>query len=346
MATAIERAQGEVRGAAPHRFHTLTGVQILATGAYAPKEVIRNEDLALLGYDADWIFRRTGIRERRRAASDEATSDLAYEAARRCLEAAKIDAGDIDLILLATCTPDTYMPSAACYLQRKLGCSAAAMDLNAACSGFMFALVTGAQFVKSGASRQALIVGAETMLRTVNPDDHKTYPLFGDGAGAVLLGRGDAQQGLLSYTLGTDGDGANLLYIPAGGFREPVTIDSLLAQRQYIHMEGRPVFKWAVRMVADTIRELLRDVGVTTKDVDAVVLHQANVRIIDAVANELGLASEKVIVNLEHYGNTSAASMPLVLDEACRDDRIHRGNLVLFCGFGAGLTWGAALMRW
>ena len=220
------------------------------------------------------------------------------------------------------------------------------MDLNAACSGFMFALATGAQFIKTGSSQRALIVGADTMLRTVNPDDQKTYPLFGDGAGAVLLGSGDARQGLLSYTLGSDGEGADLLYIPAGGFREPVTVDSLSAKRHFICMEGRPVFKWAVRLVADTIRELLRDVGMEAKDVDAVVLHQANVRIIDVVAKELSLPADKVLVNLEQYGNTSAASMPLVLDEACRDGRIQRDDLVVFCGFGAGLTWGAALMRW
>lgn len=344
MATAIEqRAQQAPRA---EGFHRLTGVQILATGSYAPDEIVTNGDLAELGYDANWIVQRTGIHERRRTPQHLASSDLAYHAVRHCLETADVTATELDLILLATCTPDTFMPSAACHLQKRLGTSAAAMDLNAACAGFIYALITGAQFIKTGCSRRVLVVGADTMMRTVDPEDRKTFPLFGDGAGAVLLGPGSHEQGLVSYTLGADGRGADLLCIPGGAYREPTTIESLPAKRQFIQMQGRHIFKWAVRMVADAIRGVLQDAQIATEEVAAVVMHQANARIIDAVATELDLPPETMIANLDRYGNTSAGSIPLVLDEACSQGRIGPGDFVVFCGFGAGLTWGAALMRW
>ncbi len=324
----------------------LTGVQVLATGSYVPAERVTNADLAPLGIDADWIVQRTGILERRRAAADQATSDLAYEAAVKCLAKANVAIDDIDLIVLATMTPDSPAPSTACQLQRRLGGRAAAFDVSAACAGFMYALVTGMSFVKSGCANRVMVVGADVMTRLVNPTDTKTLPLFGDGAGAVLLGTGDSEQGFLSYTLGADGSGADLLCVHGGGSREPLTADKLTAGRQYMHMEGKAVFKWAVKLLADTIRDTLAAAGLTARDLDLVVLHQANRRILDAAAEALGIPAEKVIVNLDRFGNTSAGSIPLVLDELAAAARLKRGDRVLLSGFGAGLAWGTGILRW
>jgi 3-oxoacyl-[acyl-carrier-protein] synthase-3 len=325
---------------------TLTGVRILATGSYAPENVVSNGDLAKRGLDEDWIVQRTGIHERRVALPDQATSDVAYEAAVRCLDAAGASATDVDLILVATMTPDSPLPSTACLLQQRLGCVAPALDLNAACAGFMFALVTAMQYVKTGCSRCPLVVGVDLMSRVVNPADEKTYPLFGDGGGAVLLGAGGSEQGLLSYTLGTEGDIRGLLRQPAGGTREPLTAEVLAAGRHYIHMEGRAVFKWAVRVLIDSTRDVLRQAGLEPNDIDLVVFHQANIRIIDAAMDDLNFDRDKVLINLDRYGNTSAGSMPLALDEAYRKGRIRRGDTILLSGFGGGLTWGTAVMKW
>ena len=346
MATTIEPTRLNRSQIKRSRFHALTGVQVLGTGSFAPANVVRNEDLAELGFDADWIVQRTGIHERRHALPDEVTSDLAFNAAIQCLEEADVSIDDVDLIVVGTVTPDRPMPSTACILQQKLGSNAPAFDLNAACSGFIYALAAGSQFVKTGHSERVLVVGADLMSRIVNPADKRTYPLFGDGAGAVLLGPGSGEQGLLSYMMGADGDGAGLLCIPAGGTEEPSSAATIEASRQFIHMEGRPVFKWAIRTVSDALRETLHHAGKSIQDVDSLVLHQANIRIIDAVIDELGIHPDKAVVNVDQYGNTSAGSIPLALAEAHQQDRIHRGDLVLMCGFGAGLTWGTALLRW
>ncbi len=324
----------------------LLGVQILSTGAYVPATVVRNEDLTQLGCDADWIIQRTGIRQRRRAADDEATSDMAYAAAIRCLQDAGVTGRDVDMILVATMTPDTPTPSVACTVQRRLDAIAPAMDINAACSGFMYALVTGMQFVKTGCCRRVLVVGSDVMSRIINPADKKTYPLFGDGAGAVLLGAAKGAQGLLSYCLGSEGDFGELLSIPGGGSREPLTAEGLRAGRQYMRMDGRAVFKWAVRMINDIASDVVRHAELAMEDIDVVVMHQANLRIIDAAVEGLGIAREKVLVNLDRYGNTTAASIPLVLNEALSEGRIKRGDHVLMMGFGAGLTWGAGVLRY
>jgi 3-oxoacyl-[acyl-carrier-protein] synthase-3 len=318
----------------------------LGTGAFAPAEVVRNEDLAALGYDADWIVQRTGIHERRRAPADQATSDIALEASLDCLQNADVAPSQLDLIIVGTCTPDRPMPSTACILQQKLACSAPALDVNAACSGFVYALATGAQFIATGHSQRVLVVGADLMTRIVSPADRMTFPLFGDGAGAVLLGTGNEDQGLVSYTLGADGEGAELLCVPAGGTEEPLSKATIAANRQFIRMEGRTVFKWAVRTVSDSLRAALEHAERSVDEVDAVVLHQANIRIINAVAAELGIARSRIIANVDRYGNTSAGSIPLALAEANAEGRLHRGDLVLVCGFGAGLTWGTALLRW
>jgi 3-oxoacyl-[acyl-carrier-protein] synthase-3 len=324
---------------------TVMGVQILSAGSYLPDEVVRNEDLEQLGCDAEWILQRTGIHERRRAASNEATSDLAYQAAVSCLEQAGVAAEEVDLILVATTTPDMLMPSTACMVQRRLGAVAAAMDINAACSGFMYALVTGMQFVHSGCSRRVLVIGSDIMSRIINPDDKKTYPLFGDGAGAVLIGPGNEDQGLLSFSLGSEGDDGELLCLPGGGSREPLTAEGLQQGRQYLQMDGRAVFKWAVRLINDISLDVVRHAEMEIDDLDLVVLHQANVRIIDAAVDALGVDRDRVYVNLDRLGNTTAASIPIALDELMAADLIQRGDHVLMEGFGAGLTWGAGVLR-
>lgn len=346
MATAVESTKTLPSSRSGHDIRTLTGVQVLSIGSYAPEQRVCNEDLAALGYDDQWIIQRTGIRERRRAPAEMATSDMAWEASRRCLDQAGVSASDVDLVILATVTPDSPMPSTACHLQRMLGTRGPSMDVNAACSGFIYALVTAAQFIKTGCSRRALVVGAETMTRIVNPADKKTYPLFGDAAGAALLGPGSTEQGFLAYSMGSDGHGAQFLGVPAGGTREPLTHDGLDAGRQFIRMDGRSVFKWAVRTVADTTLDVLAHAHVAPGSVDVVALHQANERIINAIVDDLGFQRDKVLVNVDRYGNTSAASVPLVLDEAQSQGRLTPGSLVLMSGFGAGLTWGTALFRW
>ncbi len=328
------------------RLSTLTGVQILATGSYLPDRIVRNEDLAELGYDADWIIQRTGIRERRHAPLGQVTSDVGYEAAVRCLEAADVSPAEVDLILVATMTPDSPMPTTACLIQQRLGCIAPSLEINAACSGFMYALVTGMQFVKTGCSRRVLVIGVDLMSRAVNPADKRTYPLFGDGGGAVLLGPGQPEQGLVSYTLGAEGDADGWLCQPAGGTREPITPEVLAAGRQYIHMEGRSVFKWAVRVLVDSASDVLRHARSSPHDMDLVIFHQANARIIDAAVDDLQFDRQRVIMNLDRYGNTSAGSMPLALDEACRQNRVHRGDRLLLSGFGGGLSWGTGIMHW
>ena len=327
------------------RVRSLSQIRILATGSFVPDNVVRNEDLASLGYDADWIIQRTGIRQRRHALPDMATSDMAFEAARRCMEQIDMRADEIDLLLVATMTPDSPIPSTACHVQHRLGIRAPAMDLNAACAGFIYALVTAMQFVKAGSAQLALVIGADTNSRIVNPADKKTFPLFGDGAGAVLIGT-RVDESPVTFTLGADGAGAGLLCLPGGGSRAPLSAEVLAAERQFIEMDGRSVFKWAVRTLADTIRDVVTHAGLIIDDIDLVVLHQANARIIDAAADALEIAADRLVINLDRYGNTSAASIPLGLDEAARAGRLQPGDRVLLCGFGAGLAWGAILIEW
>lgn len=329
-------------------------LQIAGIGGYAPCRVVSNDELAHLGCDSQWIVQRTGIRERRFASNEQASSDLAYEAAIDCLQYGGVDAKNVDLLIVATITPDHSTPSTACLVQQRLGCISPAMDLSAACSGFVYGLITAAQFIHSGAVRNALVIGAEVMSRTVSSTDVKTYPLFGDGAGAVLLQPIEPQEdgfaggsgpGIIAYTLGSQGD-VRMLSTPAGGSREPLTVAGLEAGRQFMRMDGRDVFKWAVRCIVDSCRDVMKAAGLTMDDVDQLILHQANLRIIDAAIKDLGIPREKAFVNLDRYGNTSAASIPLALNEAVRQGSVARGSLVLLCGFGAGLTWGTALIRW
>ncbi|MEO1614460.1 MAG: beta-ketoacyl-ACP synthase III [Planctomycetota bacterium] len=347
----------ETRG----RMGQVAGVRILGTGAYVPENTVTNEDLAALGCDSDWIIRRTGIQERRHATDDQATSDLCYEAAVQCLDNAGVSADEVDLILVATITPDHFTPSTACHLQRRLGAVAAAMDIGAACAGFMYAMTTAAQFIAMENAKRVLVVGADLMSRLVDPNDKKTYPLFGDGAGAVLMGPSESAStpnqdggnavtapatGILSYQLGSEGCGGEMLCIPAGGTRLPLTDETKSEGLQYLRMDGRNVFKWAVRVFAESAADVMTAAGVTSDELDLVVLHQANQRIIDSAVSDLAVSSDKVFVNLNRYGNTSGASIPLALDEAARAGRLKPGDLVLLCGFGSGLAWGTALLRY
>lgn len=324
----------------------LTGVQILGTGAYVPDTVVRNEDLARLGYDADWILQRTGIRERRCAPPDIATSDMAVAAAEQCIAKAGVERADIDLVIVATFTPDVPVPATACLVQNRLGLNCAAMDVQNACAGFLYALVTGFQYVATGCSRLALVVGSDCNSRIVDPGDMKIFPLFGDGAGAVLLSRGTADQGFLSYTLGADGSGAEMLYRPMGGSHILPSAEGFANNLHFLRMDGRGVFKWAIRLLDETIRGVTAHAGLTIDDLDLIVLHQANVRILNAAAEMLGIDRAKMFINLDRYGNTSAASVPLALDEAVATGRLHRGDRVLVSGFGAGLAWGTGILRW
>jgi 3-oxoacyl-[acyl-carrier-protein] synthase-3 len=347
----IQAIGGFMSSEGPHsprpRCRSLTGVRVLGTGSYVPDAVVTNDHLhARLGFDSDWIVKRTGILERRHALPHQATSDLCQEAACRCIEQAGVNPADIDLLLLATFTPDMAFPSTACLVQDRLKLRCPAVDLQAACAGFMYALITGAAYVVSGASDLALIIGGDCNSRVVNPSDLKTYPLFGDGAGAVLLTRGRPDQGLLSYSLGADGSGGDLLSRPACGSRLPPTPDLLAKGLHFMHMDGRAVFRWAVEILCDTIQDVLQASGLRPGDVDLYIPHQANIRIINAAIDVLHIPRQRVFNNLERYGNTSAGSVPLALDEAVSEGRLRPNDLVVLSGFGSGLAWGTAVMRW
>lgn len=323
------------------------GVRVLGTGSYVPDAVVTNDQLtARLGFDSEWIVKRTGIFERRHALPHQATSDLCQIASERCIAQAKVDSKDIDLLVLATFTPDMAFPSTACLVQDRLKLCCPAIEIEAACAGFMYALITAAAYVVSGASDLALVVGGDCNSRVVNPADLKTYPLFGDGAGAVLLCRGRPDQGILSYSLGSDGSGGDLLSRPACGSRLPPTPELLAKGMHYMHMDGRAVFRWAVAILCDTIQDVLKDSGLRTDDIRLFIPHQANIRIINAAIDVLHIPRQHVFNNLQRYGNTSAGSVPLALDEAIQEVGIQPNDLIVLSGFGAGLTWGTAVLRW
>jgi 3-oxoacyl-[acyl-carrier-protein] synthase-3 len=323
------------------------GVRVLGTGSYVPDAVVTNDHLfQRFGFDSDWIVKRTGILERRHALPHQATSDLCHEAALRCIASSGVRTQDIDLLVLATFTPDMSFPSTACLVQDRLKLSCAAIEVEAACAGFMYALITGAAYVVSGASDTALIIGGDCNSRILNPNDIKTYPLFGDGAGAVLLTRGRPDQGLLSFSLGADGGGGDLLSRPACGSRMPPAADLLTRDLHYMHMDGRAVFRWAVAILCDTIQDVLKASSLRTEDIDLFLPHQANIRIINAAIDVLRIPRSRVFNNLDRYGNTSAGSVPLALDEALNEGRLRPGQLAVLSGFGAGLAWGTAVMRW
>ena len=297
----------------------------------------------------EWIRARSGIRERRIAAANEATSDLAIKAAGRALENSRVPASEIDLVVVATVTPDHLMPSTACIVQHKLGIptTAACFDVNAACSGFIYALDTACAMLGSGRYRKALVIGAEKLSCVVDWQDRGTCLLFGDGAGAVVIGVEDAPGiGLLGTRLGALGEDTDLLYIPSGGSRLPTSAESIARGDQFIKMKGKEVFKLAVRVMEEAARDILEQHGLAAHQIDLVIPHQANLRIIDAIAQYLELPVDRFFVNVDRYGNTSAASIPIAMDEARRTGRIKKGDLTLLVAFGAGLTYGSALIRW
>ena len=337
----------EPSGGWSRRTRSLLGVQVIAAGSYLPDNIVTNADLqSRYGFDPAWIEQRTGILARRHALPEQATSHLCIEAARRAMKNGGVEAREIDLVVVGTFTPDYQCPTVANLVQQALGIDAPAMDVHAACSGFVYAMATAAQFVATGNSRMALVIGGDTNSRIVNPLDMKVAPLFGDGAGAVLMTKGDAHQGLMCYQLGSDGGGGPMLDRQAGGSMNPLTHADLDAGRQYLQMDGRNVFKWAVRAVTDSIELVLQKSGLSARDVDLYVLHQANIRIINNVAEQLAIPPEKLFNNLQDYGNTSAGSIPIALDEALQSGRLGRGDTLLMSGFGAGLTWGTCLFRW
>ncbi|MBD0305173.1 MAG: ketoacyl-ACP synthase III [Nitrospiraceae bacterium] len=320
---------------------------IIGTGSYVPERVLTNPDLERMVATSDaWIRERTGIQERRIAASGEACSDLAVKAAERALESAGIDAADLDLILLATCTADVPLPSTACLVQDRLGAShAGACDLSAACTGFVYGLSVADAYVKTG-MRYVLVVGSEVMSAIIDWTDRSTCILFGDGAGAVVVGPSEEDRGILSTHLHSDGNLGELICVPGGGSRHPPSEKMLSEGLQYLKMKGNETFKVAVKMLEDVAREALSANHLSIEDVDVYVPHQANSRILSAVADRLALPIERVIMNIDRYGNTSAASIPLALDEGARLGRIKEGHLVMIGAFGGGLTWGSALIRW
>jgi 3-oxoacyl-[acyl-carrier-protein] synthase-3 len=339
----LPRARPEPRGG-----RALRRVGILGTGSHTPERVLTNQDLERLCDTSDeWIVTRTGMRERRLVAAGETTSDLATAAGRRALDAAGLAAGDVELILVATVTPDHVCPPTACYVQQKLGAPrAAGFDVSAACSGFMNALSTGHHLVAAGAFGNALVIGADVLSSITDYQDRQSCVLFGDAAGAVVLAPDPDGAELLDHVLGIDGSGADLIIMPAGGSAKPASIDTVTRREHYLTLEGRKVFRFAVTRFAEVIDEVLARNGFTVGDLDLIVPHQANLRILEAAAERLGVGMDRLFVNVDRYGNTSSASVPLALDEAVRQGRIHRGDLVCLVAFGGGLTWGASLVRW
>jgi len=316
-------------------------VTITGLGAYAPERVITNDELAQMVDTADeWIIERTGIRERRIAAETQALSDLSMPAIRQALEQAGSDGTDVDLLIVATVTPDMMFPSTSAILADQLGAKdAAAYDLSAGCTGFMYALAQAYGMVASGLSKRALVVGGDVLSRILDWTDRSTVVLFGDGAGAVVLEPSE-EAGFLAFELGADGGGGEHLWLPGSGSRKFEDPDRL------VKMNGREVFKFATRVLVSSAEAVLERCGAAVEDVDVYVPHQANVRIIDHATKKLGIPSERVVINVDRYGNTSSGSIPLALADAQADGRLQPGKLVLMTGMGAGLTWGSALMRW
>jgi 3-oxoacyl-[acyl-carrier-protein] synthase-3 len=321
---------------------------ITGVGSYVPDRILTNQDLEKMVETSDeWIMTRTGIRQRRLASDEQATSDLAAEAARRAMAMAGVTADQLDLIIVATITPDMPFPATACILQRKLGArKAAAFDLEAACSGFVYGLEVAHQFIMSRTYDTVLVVGAEKLSTIVDWKDRNTCVLFGDGAGAAILQNRPNSHGLLTAVMGANGDNADLLFMPGGGSKCPATMDSVAARLHYLRMDGRETFKNAVQAMNTAAREALQRCNLHISQVKCIIPHQANRRIIDAVADRLGASPDQIFVNLDRYGNTSAASVAIALDEAVASGRIERGDLILIVAFGAGLTWGAAVIEW
>ena len=325
----------------------MSSVRILSTGTSIPSKVITNSYLEkIVDTNDEWITARTGIKERRMADENHASSDLGAEAAQKAIDKAAIDPMDIDVVIVATITPDYLFPSTACLIQKTIGAdNAYAFDLSAGCSGYLYAMQVAKGMIDGGSAETILIIGAETLTRVTDYEDRGTCILFGDGAGATILQKSE-DRGILSICLGSDGGGWDLLYQPGGGSRIPSSAQSVENKEHYLKMNGKEVFKIAVTSMGNASVEAIEKAGIKPEDIDMFIAHQANYRIMDAVRKRLKMPTEKVFMNISKYGNTSSASVPIALDEALEQGKIKKGDLILFSVFGAGFTWGASVIEW
>jgi 3-oxoacyl-[acyl-carrier-protein] synthase III len=332
----------------PRSGKTNRSVSIIGTGSYVPEKRLTNENLSkIVETSDDWITTRTGIKERRIAAKDENTSDMAARAALKAIEQAKISSEEIELILVATATPDMLFPATACFVQKKIGArNAACLDISAACAGFIFGLEIGQQFITSHTYDTVLVIGAEKLTSITNWTDRNTCILFGDGAGAAILRHRGSTHGVITTHIGSDGQFTDILFMPGGGSRCPITRDNVDLNLNTIHMTGKEVYKQAVTAMIDASKKALDQAGLSIQDIACVIPHQANLRIIEAIADRLKIPLERFYVNLDRYGNTSAAAVAIALDEANRTGRIKSGDYVLMVVFGGGLTWASTIIEW
>ena len=337
------RTQPRTRPSQPKRT-----VSIIGTGSYVPEKVLTNADLEkMVDTSDDWIRTRTGIRERRIAACDEHTSDLAAKAAQAALDNAGISADEIDLILVATVTPDMFFPSTACFVQQKIGAKkAACFDVSAACSGFLYALEIAQQFITSHTYNTVLVIGAEKLSSIVDWKDRNTCVLFGDGAGAAILRHRGGSHGVITTHMGSDGSFSDILYIPGGGCRYPITSENVDQRLNAIKMNGKETYKQAVTAMLNAANTALEQAGLTSDDLACIIPHQANMRIIEAIADRMKVPIERFMVNLDRFGNTSAAAVAIALDEANRTGRMKEGDYILLVVFGGGLTWASSVIQW
>jgi 3-oxoacyl-[acyl-carrier-protein] synthase-3 len=325
----------------------MTHSQVLATGSGIPERIVPNDYFKYLVEDADkWIFSRTGMRERRFATAEQATSDLAVIAAKYALDQGNIDPKELDCIILGTSTADMILPSTACMVQKEIGAvNAFAFDINAVCSSFVYALEIADNFIRSGKYRKVMVIGADTYSKILDFQDQNTCPLFGDGAGAIILGATEERRGIIQSIIKSDGSGWDLIQVPSSGSRKPVTPETIALRENTFKMEGKKVFIFATDVIPQIIEELTAREGITPDQLDYIIPHQANVRIIDFISKKLGIDKEKFLLNLDRYGNTAAASVGIALDESLRSGTIKTGDLVLMMGFGGGLSWGGMLIR-
>lgn len=323
-------------------------VGIIGLGYYVPEKILTNQDMEkIVETNDEWIFERTGIRQRHVCDPEMATSDLATKAAEKALADAGITAEELDLIIVATATPDMFFPSTACLVQANLkATNAAAFDLTAGCSGFVYGAIVATQFIKAGLYKKVLVIGAETLSRILDWEDRATCVLFGDGAGAAVIGETAPGCGILGVDMGADGAGGDLLKLPAGGTRIPTSAETVANRLHFVHMNGNEVFKFAVKVMGESALKALAQAEITPEQVDLLIPHQANIRIIQSAAKRLKLPMEKVFVNIHNYANTSAASIPIALTEAVESGRIKKGDNVVLVGFGAGLTWASCVLKW
>ena len=323
-------------------------IKIIGTGFYVPDRILTNQDLEKIVDTSDeWITTRTGIKERRVVSEDQATSDLSIEAARIALENAGLKVKDIDLIIVATSTPDTLFPSTGCWVQKGLGAGTIpAFDISAACTGWLYGMIVAEALILNGAHKRILLLGSEVLTKITNMKDRNTCVLFGDGSAAVVLEESDDESGMLSSYWRADGNLGNLLSLPAGGTRIPASAESVAQDLHYLHMKGNEVFKHAVKRMGEAAMEAIKSAGLKTEDVKYLIPHQANIRIIHATGRRIKIQPEKIYVNIHKFGNVSAASIPIALHELWAEEKLKKGDIVVMVAFGAGFTWGAAVYRW